>query len=122
MAVTQTESRRGSLQFLRRIVLAPEWGLVAGILVVLAIIHLLDRDQGAFFRRYSLETLLHRVSLFGVLAVGAAVVIIAGGIDLSTGAVVALASVVSAKLLTDWLPKLFTLWLPSLLNTGLKRY
>jgi ribose/xylose/arabinose/galactoside ABC-type transport system permease subunit len=38
-----------------------------------------------------------------VLAVGAAVVILAGGIDLSTGAVVALASVFSAKLLTEWL-------------------
>ena len=38
-----------------------------------------------------------------MLAVGAAVVIIAGGIDLSTGAVVALSSVVSAKLLTEWL-------------------
>ena len=47
--------------------------------------------------------MLHRVALFGVLAVGAAVVIIAGGIDLSTGAVVALSSVVSAKLLTEWL-------------------
>jgi ribose/xylose/arabinose/galactoside ABC-type transport system permease subunit len=81
---------------------APEWGLVAGILVVLALIYWLDRDR-AFFRAYSLQTLLHRVSLFGVLAVGAALVIIAGGIDLSTGAVVALASVVSAKLLTDWL-------------------
>jgi ribose/xylose/arabinose/galactoside ABC-type transport system permease subunit len=81
---------------------APEWGLVAGILVVLALIYWLDRDR-AFFRAYSLQTLLHRVSLFGVLAVGAALVIIAGGIDLSTGAVVALASVVSAKVLTDWL-------------------
>ena len=37
------------------------------------------------------------------LPIGAAVVIIAGGIDLSTGAVVALSSVVSAKLLTEWL-------------------
>jgi ribose/xylose/arabinose/galactoside ABC-type transport system permease subunit len=57
----------------------------------------------SFFEPYSRQTLLHRVALFGVLAVGAAVVIIAGGIDLSTGAVVALSSVVSAKLLTEWL-------------------
>jgi ribose/xylose/arabinose/galactoside ABC-type transport system permease subunit len=81
---------------------APEWGLVAGIAAVTAVIYLLDRDQ-AFFKAYSLQTLLHRVALFGVLAVGAAIVIIAGGIDLSIGAVVALSSVVSAKLLTDWL-------------------
>ncbi len=81
---------------------APEWGLVAGILAVLVLIYLLDRDR-AFFREYSLQTLFHRVALFGVLAVGAALVIIAGGIDLSTGSVVALSSVISAKLLTEWL-------------------
>jgi ribose/xylose/arabinose/galactoside ABC-type transport system permease subunit len=79
-----------------------EWGLVAGILAVLAVIYFLDHDR-AFFQKYTLQFLLHRVALFGVLAVGAAVVIIAGGIDLSTGAVVALTSVVSARLLTDWL-------------------
>jgi ribose/xylose/arabinose/galactoside ABC-type transport system permease subunit len=81
---------------------APEWGLVVGIMAVVALIYVLDR-QGAFFERRSLQPLLHRVALFGVLAVGAAVVIIAGGIDLSIGAVVALASVISAKLLTEWL-------------------
>jgi len=68
----------------------------------MAVIYFLDRDQ-AFFKSYSLQTLLHRVALFGVLAVGAAIVIISGGIDLSIGAVVALSSVVSAKLLTEWL-------------------
>jgi ribose/xylose/arabinose/galactoside ABC-type transport system permease subunit len=95
--------------------------LVAGIFVVLVLIHFLDRDR-AFFRAYSLQTLLHRVSLFGVLAVGAALVIIAGGIDLSTGAVVALASVVSAKLLTDWIPRLFSVGLPHLLDRYLKAW
>jgi ribose/xylose/arabinose/galactoside ABC-type transport system permease subunit len=81
---------------------APEWGLVAGILAVLALIFFLDREH-AFFQQYSLQTLFHRVALFGILAVGAALVIIAGGIDLSIGAVVAFSSVISAKLLTEWL-------------------
>jgi ribose/xylose/arabinose/galactoside ABC-type transport system permease subunit len=81
---------------------APEWGLVVGIVAVLALIYVLDSSR-AFFSEYSRQTLLHQVALFGVLAVGAAVVIIAGGIDLSIGSVVALASVVCAKLLTDWL-------------------
>jgi ribose/xylose/arabinose/galactoside ABC-type transport system permease subunit len=87
---------------IRRFFKAPEWGLVAGILLVLAVIYYLDKDR-AFFGSYNIRPLLHRVALFGVLAIGAAVVIIAGGIDLSTGAVVALSSVVSAKLLTEWL-------------------
>ncbi len=81
---------------------APDWSLVAGIAAVLAAIYFLDSSH-AFFSEYSRQTLLHQVALFGVLAIGAAVVIISGGIDLSIGSVVALASIVSAKLLTDWL-------------------
>jgi ribose/xylose/arabinose/galactoside ABC-type transport system permease subunit len=119
MSVPDTARRDPPRDLLIRFVKAPEWGLVAGLLVVLVLIHFLDRDR-AFFRPYSLQTLLHRVALFGVLAVGAAVVIIAGGIDLSIGAVVALASVVSAKLLTDWIPRLFSAWLPRLLETSFK--
>jgi ribose/xylose/arabinose/galactoside ABC-type transport system permease subunit len=102
MTVIEVERSGRPLDPIIRFFKAPEWGLVAGILAVLALIYFLDRER-AFFRAYSLQTLLHRVALFGVLAIGAALVIIAGGIDLSTGAVVALASVVSAKLLTDWL-------------------
>lgn len=96
-------SSLGEESWIRRAARAPEWGLVAGMLVVLAAIYGLDRS-GGFFSSYSQQTLIHQVALFGLLAVGAAVVIIAGGIDLSVGAVVALASVISAKLLTSWLP------------------
>lgn len=85
-----------------RIVRAPEFGLFAAIGVALAVIYFLDKS-GAFFSQASRESMLHQVALFGVLAVGAAVVIISGGIDLSIGAVVALSSVVCAKLLTSWL-------------------
>jgi ribose/xylose/arabinose/galactoside ABC-type transport system permease subunit len=99
---------------------APEWGLVAGILAVLGLIYLLDSSHN-FFRSYSMQSLIHRLALYGVLAVGAALVIIAGGIDLSTGAVVALSSVVSAKMIMEWIPNLFSTWLPYLLNKYLER-
>ena len=82
---------------------APEWGLVVGVLAVLAAIYAIDRS-GAFFTTYSLRTLSHNAAMFGVLSVGAAVVIIAGGIDLSVGSVVALSAIVSAKLVVDWIP------------------
>lgn len=81
---------------------APEWGLVAGILVVLAMIYVFNPSH-SFFSAYTQQALFHQVALFGVLSIGAALVIITGGIDLSVGSVVALASIVSAKLLTDWL-------------------
>jgi ribose/xylose/arabinose/galactoside ABC-type transport system permease subunit len=81
---------------------APEWGLVAGIVVVLGLIYVLNPSH-SFFSAYTQQTLLHQVALFGVLSIGVAVVIITGGIDLSVGSVVALSSIVSAKLLTDWL-------------------
>ena len=87
MTVNELDRRVRPFDPVIRFFKAPEWGLVAAILAVLVLIYFLDRDH-AFFQAYSLQTLLHRVARFGVLAVGAAVVIIAGGIDLSTGAVV----------------------------------
>jgi ribose/xylose/arabinose/galactoside ABC-type transport system permease subunit len=78
--------RRGSpLGLFRAVTRAPEFGLVVGIAVALGVIALFDRS-GAFFSAFSRQTMLHQVALYGVLAVGAAVVIIAGGIDLSIGA------------------------------------
>ena len=97
-----TPHRSSPLDVVRAIARAPELGLFVGIAVALALIYALDRT-GSFFSPYSRQTMLHQVALFGVLAVGAAVVIISGGIDLSIGAVVALSSIVCAKLLTSWL-------------------
>ncbi len=79
-----------------------ELGLFASLLVILGLIYLLGPPD-SFFTRTTQLSLLHQIGLYGVLAVGAAVVIISGGIDLSVGAVVALSSVVCAKLMTQWL-------------------
>jgi ribose/xylose/arabinose/galactoside ABC-type transport system permease subunit len=97
-----TPPRSLPTEIVRSILRAPEIGLFIGIAVALTAIYFLDRT-GSFFSPYSRQTMLHQVALFGVLAVGAAVVIIAGGIDLSIGAVVALSSIICAKLLTTWL-------------------
>ena len=82
---------------------APEWGLVVAIAAVLGLIYGLQ-DEHTFFGEYNLSNLYHNMALYGVLSVGAAVVIISGGIDLSIGSVVAISAVVSAKLMTEWLP------------------
>jgi ribose/xylose/arabinose/galactoside ABC-type transport system permease subunit len=81
----------------------PEVGLAVGIAAVLGLIYALDR-RGGFFQTDTLTTITHNVALYGVMALGATIVIISGGIDLSVGAVAALASVVSSKMITDWLP------------------
>jgi ribose/xylose/arabinose/galactoside ABC-type transport system permease subunit len=88
---------------LGRLLRSNELGLAVAIAAALGLIAALDPSL-AFFDPYSLRTLAHNAALYGVLAVGAAVVIIAGGIDLSVGSVVALAGVVGARLATQWLP------------------
>ena len=97
MGATNNGPGRG-LTFFR----APEWGLGASILAILGLIYFLDPTR-SFFLPSSRLSLLHQIGLYGVLAIGAAVVIISGGIDLSVGAVVAFSSVIAAKLMTEWL-------------------
>ncbi len=103
-SVTGSERRRsrGGPSPLVRILRSPELGLSVAIAVALLVIYKLDPSH-AFFRGYRVQTLFHNVALYGLLAIGAAVVIISGGIDLSSGSLVALSSVIGAKLLTDWL-------------------
>jgi ribose/xylose/arabinose/galactoside ABC-type transport system permease subunit len=79
-----------------------EFGLIVSIGALLGVIQWLA-PPGSFFTETSMLSLLQQIGLYGVLAVGASVVIISGGIDLSVGAVVALSSVVCAKLMTSWL-------------------
>lgn len=54
-----------------------------------------------FLSAYNISTLLRYNSMFGLIALGMTFVIITGGIDLSVGAVAALASVVAA-LVSPW--------------------
>lgn len=96
-------SNRSLSAKLRDLVRTPEFGLAVGIGLVLALIYFLDQRKG-FFERDNLITITHNVALYGVMALGATIVIIAGGIDLSVGAVAALASVLSGKMVTEWLP------------------
>jgi ribose/xylose/arabinose/galactoside ABC-type transport system permease subunit len=80
-----------------------EFGLFVSIALLMALIYALDPVPKSFFTRTTQLSLLHQISLYGILAVGASVVIISGGIDLSVGAVAALSSIVCGKLITQWL-------------------
>jgi ribose/xylose/arabinose/galactoside ABC-type transport system permease subunit len=77
-------------QALRRTFVRTEWGLLLAIGVVVLLTALLD-DQHTYWSnpRVSLVNILRQTAFLGIYALGAAIVIIAGGIDLSSGSVIA---------------------------------
>lgn len=74
------------------------WGIF-GILVVVCLYTAVSSDQ--FLRVGNLQNVVHRTALFGILSIGAAFVIITGGIDLSIGSVVCLVGVLLPYLLRE---------------------
>ena len=81
------------------------WPPEAGILMVLVALALLFEVLGWIFVRQSflfneqrLMVMILQVSVIGIIAVGVTQVIITGGIDLSSGSVVALTAMVAASL------------------------
>ncbi|HEX4416052.1 MAG TPA: ABC transporter permease [Lacipirellulaceae bacterium] len=72
------------------------WGIF-GLLVAICLYTAFSSDR--FLRVGNLENLVHRTALFGILSIGAAFVIITGGIDLSIGSLVCLVGVLLPYLL-----------------------
>ncbi len=102
---------RERLKSLSALVKAQEAGLVVVIILLSFYISLnsgsyTDAQTGhqvnTFFNLRSIMTLSSDTSLFAIMAVGATVVIISGGIDLSVGSIYALCAVTSALLLKSW--------------------
>src|SRR3954469_9673372 len=93
---------------IRRIAPSPQAGLVLVILLLGALLTWLagshvDPRTGAsvnnFLNSYTLIQTATDASFFAIMAVGATVVIISGGIDLSVGSIYALAGVATAMVL-----------------------
>lgn len=77
-----------------------ELALLAAIAVVFAATGLLDRNHSYFTSfQDSAIIILRNTSLLGIIALGAAVVIIAGGIDLSAGSMVAFSATTCALIM-----------------------
>jgi ribose/xylose/arabinose/galactoside ABC-type transport system permease subunit len=85
-----------SLRWLQR----TEWILAAAILAVVLLTGALD-TQHTYFKTPadSAIDILRQTSLLGIFTLGAAIVIIAGGIDLSSGSVIAFSGTVCATLM-----------------------
>ena len=71
---------------------------ILGLLVVVFVITALANPQ--FVSAYNLQNLIRWTSLFGIISIGVAFVIITGGIDLSIGSVIGLVGALMAWLLT----------------------
>jgi ribose/xylose/arabinose/galactoside ABC-type transport system permease subunit len=85
-----------------------EWGLATATLLVVLVTMALDggRSSSYFvFPQASLQDIFRQTSLLGIFALGSAVVIIAGGIDLSSGAVIAFAGTFCAMLMMLMVPE-----------------
>jgi ribose transport system permease protein len=83
-------------------------GLFGPLLVLLALVGLLALVLPAqFTSAYNLKTVAAQTVIVGLGAVGMTFVIVSGGIDLSVGSVIALASVVTAVLLRLGTPALW---------------
>ena len=75
-----------------------ELGLLLANVVVYSAVVVLDKQHN-FLSPLSLQLLLFEASMLGIFAIGSAVVIISGGIDLSVGSVIAFSSVVCASVM-----------------------
>lgn len=75
--------------------------VIAIILLLVVICALTGAANPRFFGPANLENLLQRTSLYGLLGIGAAFVIITGGIDLSIGSVVGLSATALPWLLNE---------------------
>jgi ribose transport system permease protein len=84
----------------------PEWGLVVAIIVVAAITGLVDR-QHIYFKdpRASAIDIMRQTAMLGIFSLGAAIVIISGGIDLSCGSVIAFSGTICATLMVLLAPE-----------------
>lgn len=90
-----------------------EWALVVAVLIAVAITTLVDANHSYFHRPVeSLRDIARNASLLGIFAVGATVVIISGGIDLSLGSMIALSATVCATTMLALAPQQMTAFKP----------
>ena len=89
----------GGPGFIKRLVTKKEFGIFM-LLVVLCVITGLKNS--AFFSEANLSNTSNLIGLFGIFSIGAGLIIITGGIDLSVGSMIALNGMLLVLALTEW--------------------
>jgi len=83
-----------------------EWALLLAIVVVVVLVGLVDEHHDYWQNpSESAKVILRQTSLLGIFALGTAVVIISGGIDLSSGSVIAFSGTVCAAIMVALAPE-----------------
>lgn len=93
---TKAESNKSSFSFNK---FYDKYGVLVVFVIIFTISCLLSPK---FLKMANLLNIMRQISMFGILAIGMTFVIIAGGIDLSVGSVIALVCVVSAKVVNSY--------------------
>ena len=81
-----------------------EIGLLLACVAVVVVTHLVSGAYGADKAERNVQEVIRKASILGTFALGAGVVIIAGGIDLSAGSVIALSATVFASVCFAFAP------------------
>ena len=89
------------------------------VIIVLLLFAFLSVTTNSFATSINLTNLLRQTSINGIIALGMLMVIITAGIDLSVGAVVAIAGIVNAMLLKAGFPLFFSIPITILLGTAI---
>lgn len=92
---------RGSLTLHRN-----EWGLAGAVVAVVLLTSILDQQHDYWhFPGESAQEILRRTAMLGIFALGSAIVIISGGIDLSSGSVIAFSGTIAAIIMLVLAPE-----------------
>ncbi len=100
-AATPIDERVRGVGTVRKLLARPEFGAIAGTLLILALFLLSAGDSGMF----SAEGIINWgtvAAYLGVIAVGAALLMIAGEFDLSVGSMIGFAGMMMAIPILEW--------------------
>lgn len=114
MSINSTSASGASGDLLKKFNLGTSATLV---IIVLLLFAFLSLSTNSFATSINLTNLLRQTSINGIIALGMLMVIITAGIDLSVGAVVAIAGIVNALLLKAGVPMILSIPLTMVLGT-----
>lgn len=98
---------------------ASEIGLIVALAAVVLITIALDSQRTyLYYPQASIVDIIRQTTMLGIFSLGAAVVIISGGIDLSSGAVIAFSGTICASILLALAPEAMENPGPPLLSPG----